>query len=71
MYKAVHGCDFVRGKDWKPVKKSKNDWQKWAEKQAKKHTERDKFTWYPVLCWIPGRNAFRINFAGQPERIRR
>ena len=66
--KAIVGCDYVRNSDWNPVYKSKKGWQTWADREAKRLTQRDKITWDAIVAYIPARNAFRISFAAQPER---
>jgi hypothetical protein len=59
------GEDVVRGNDWKPLQKSLNGWQVWANNQAQKLNP--KGFWHGVVAWVPCREAYRISFAGQPE----
>ena len=67
--KAVCGCDFIRGMDYKPIEKSINGWHLWARREAvKKSTE--KTIWHPVCHYVEHRDAMRISFASQPENLR-
>lgn len=65
--RAIVGCDYVRNSDWNPVYKYKKGWLKWADRQVKYLSRRDKIKWHAIVAYIPARNAFRISFAAQTE----
>ncbi|MFA7287260.1 MAG: hypothetical protein WC055_00110 [Melioribacteraceae bacterium] len=68
--KAIQGCDYIRGEDWKPKERSLNGWLLWARREAERKSKQDRFKWFSSTCFVESRNALRISFAGQPELLR-
>jgi len=60
---AYLGLGMVENSTGNPLYKTRSQWQKWADRQAKKQGP----FWTAVLCWVEHRQAFRISFAGQQE----
>jgi poly(3-hydroxyalkanoate) synthetase len=60
---AYLGLGLVENATHNPLYKTRDQWQKWADREAKKQGP----IWTAVLCWVETRQAFRINFAGQWE----
>lgn len=59
------GCDFVRGPDWTPLKKTRKGWEQYGTRAAKTQAVKN-----PVVAFIGARGCFRLSFAGQEERTR-
>ena len=64
---AYCGLGLVENKNHQPVYKTRQQWQRWADKEARKSTK--KATAYGLVAWIDHRQAYRISFAGQPVKI--
>lgn len=64
---ALCGCDYIRGMDWRPVRKNRRQWERWAEKEAKVRSRDDRFQWHGVVVWLEDRECYRISFGSQAE----
>lgn len=63
---AVSGADFIRdGETWRPIRRTFRGWKAYAEREARRKTRRDHFTWVAHVVWVETRNAYRINYSGQ------
>jgi hypothetical protein len=65
---AYCGEDVIRGEQWIPKTNNRQGWQRWADKEARKLTKRDRFPWTGVVAYIPARHAYRVSFAGMPSK---
>lgn len=63
-FPAMCGGDFIRDTDWKPMRKTRKGWQRYADKLARKHSQRDNFQWFGKVSWIEWRDCYRVNIAG-------
>ena len=56
---------YITDGNFKPLVKTRKGWQRWGDLQARKM--RPTGFWNAVVCYVPDRSAYRINFGGQPE----
>jgi len=68
-FAAVVGCDYIRNSDHQIVKRTEQGWIRYAKQCAAKYSKRDRFAWHGVVAWIEWRDCYRVNFAGQPEKL--
>jgi len=64
-YKAIYHNDWLLdGKQ-----QTRQYWQRYANKMAKKETGQTKFMWHGIVAFIEDRNAYRVSLAGQPDKV--
>jgi len=63
---AMCGLGPVVGPDWKPMRKTRDGWQKYADKIAKR--EHPSGFWHGVVTWCG--EYYRISIAGQPHETK-
>jgi len=64
---AVEGTDFVRDENWKPKLRSLGGWMQYTQRKAAKM--KPLGFWHGSVVWVDHRDAYRINFYGQEEKI--